>query len=53
MSDTTGYRLSIGGLITYLIISTICLVAGDQDHALMFIMGGIFWIISIFAWNIR
>jgi hypothetical protein len=51
MSGTAGYRVSIGGLVLYLILATVFLAVGDGEHALMFLAGAIIWIFTAFIWN--
>lgn len=50
MSGAAGYRVSIGGLVFYLILAAVFLATGDRDHAIMFTVGSILWIGSAFVW---
>ena len=51
MSAKSWIKISVGGLITYLILAVICMVMGDHSHVWMFLFGCMLWIVSIFIFT--
>lgn len=43
--------LSVGGLTLYGTLALIFLILKDRDHALMFLVGALIWVGSVFIWN--
>lgn len=50
MPRKSAIKVSIGGLIVYLVLAFWCACIGDMDHAGMFVAGAAIWIACIFIW---
>lgn len=44
-------KVSIGGLIAYLIFSLVFLIAKDRFHTTLFLIGSVLWIACIFVFT--
>lgn len=51
MSPSQIIKLSIGGLILYLMCGIVAIAYQDKIRALMFLGGAVLWIIGILIWS--
>jgi hypothetical protein len=51
VSAHNGIKVAISGAILYVVLAFACVMSDDRDHAAMFLVGSIIWVLAILIWT--